>query len=575
MKYIRTILRASIALLLISIVAQHAQAQTVRYVDQSAAGGGDGTAWSSAYIHLQDALDEANLNGGTEYEIRVAEGVYYPDDDSLEQVPDGIGGDGTEQGDHVADDSTEVFTIARDSLVLRGGYAAGGGERDVNAHATVLSGDITQDDAVNADGVTATAADQSGSNSFHVVSVGTSGGSLTSATQLDGLTITAGHADGSSYDDQIGGGVFNDGSNPVLVQVVFSGNSADGGGGGMFNEAGYNESASPTLINVTFAGNEARGGGGLSNSSDVGGGESSPTLVNVVFTGNSASGSGGALSNSGVNDGESSPRLVNVTFSGNTAQGRFRDNGGAMFSTASSGGTSEPQLVNCIFWGDSAGTEGDEIYNQDDASATLSHSIIEGGVNGSGVGGNANTDGGGNLDRDPLFADASSGDLRLQPSSPAIDAGDNSALPPDSLDLDGDGNTNEALPVDRAGADRTQAVNESDAVVDMGAYESDGSPVPVEPIPGDPPETFVLEGNAPNPVAGATTIRYALPQAANVTLTVYDVLGRRVRTLVSGEKQTAGRKRIRFAAGGLSAGVYVVRMQAGSFTETRRMVVVE
>jgi hypothetical protein len=105
-------------------------------------------------------------------------------------------------------------------------------------------------------------------------------------------------------------------------------------------------------------------------------------------------------------------------------------------------------------------------------------------------------------------------------------------------------------------------------------FASDTNSLPTENH-ADAPQKFALQGNAPNPFRRSTTIRYALPQAANVTLTVYDVLGRRVRTLVSGEKQTAGRKRIRFAAGGLSAGVYVVRMRAGSFTETRRMVVVE
>ena len=105
-------------------------------------------------------------------------------------------------------------------------------------------------------------------------------------------------------------------------------------------------------------------------------------------------------------------------------------------------------------------------------------------------------------------------------------------------------------------------------------FASDTNSLPTESR-ADAPQKFALQGNAPNPFRRSTTIRYALPQAANVTLTVYDVLGRRVRTLVSGEKQTPGRKQIRFTADGLSAGVYVVRMQAGSFTETRRMVVVE
>jgi len=88
----------------------------------------------------------------------------------------------------------------------------------------------------------------------------------------------------------------------------------------------------------------------------------------------------------------------------------------------------------------------------------------------------------------------------------------------------------------------------------------------------EPPEAFALAGNAPNPFRQATTIRYELPRAAEVRLAVYDALGRRVRVLVD-RKQEAGRKQIRFEAKELPAGVYFYRITAGSFSETRRLVV--
>ncbi len=87
------------------------------------------------------------------------------------------------------------------------------------------------------------------------------------------------------------------------------------------------------------------------------------------------------------------------------------------------------------------------------------------------------------------------------------------------------------------------------------------------------PDAFALDANAPNPFTTQTTIRYALPQPAPVVLEVYDLLGRRVLTLVE-EAQPAGRYAVRVEAGALASGVYVYRLHAGSFTQSRRMVVV-
>ena len=88
-----------------------------------------------------------------------------------------------------------------------------------------------------------------------------------------------------------------------------------------------------------------------------------------------------------------------------------------------------------------------------------------------------------------------------------------------------------------------------------------------------PPATLALHGNFPNPFARQTTIRYELPQAGRVRLTVYDALGRQVATLVDRE-QAAGRKAVAFDAGRLASGLYFARLVAESGVRTRRLTVV-
>lgn len=81
---------------------------------------------------------------------------------------------------------------------------------------------------------------------------------------------------------------------------------------------------------------------------------------------------------------------------------------------------------------------------------------------------------------------------------------------------------------------------------------------------------FELFQNYPNPFNPSTTIRFSIPEATQVSLSIYDVLGRQVAMLVD-ENMSAGTHTVSFDAGALSSGVYLYRIQAGSFTQTQKM----
>lgn len=85
------------------------------------------------------------------------------------------------------------------------------------------------------------------------------------------------------------------------------------------------------------------------------------------------------------------------------------------------------------------------------------------------------------------------------------------------------------------------------------------------------PRVFSLEANYPNPFNDITTIRYDVPRPEEVRVTVYDVLGRRIAMLVNAER-AAGRYELRFDARDLAPGMYAYRLEAGSFVETKFMI---
>jgi len=384
------------------------------YVDKDATGACDGQSWGDAYNYPQDALAVSAAGD----EIRVAEGVYRPDVDSLH--PDGTGYRST------------TFQL-KNKVVIKGGYAGFGESnpdtRNIAAYETVLSGNIGSEV-------------DDWDNSYHVVSADET--VIDNSTVLDGFTITGGNAYyycTVSY----GGGLLvlgEEGSepNPTVVNCVFRNNKAYDGGGGI-----YCSNASPTITMCFFINNTVSSvssyGGGLSNYL------SDTRVINCIFSGNTAEYGGG------IGNTSSSPALTNCTFRGNSA-GQY---GGGIYNEDSSTST----LTNCILWGDVGG----EIYNETGSSATVNYCDVQGGLAG----------GEGNINVDPRFVEAdypagldgvfgtSDDGLYLQPDSPynCIDTGHERDV--DYPDVPDDDITGYARPAD--------GDHSGSAEVDMGAYE--------------------------------------------------------------------------------------------------------
>ena len=109
-------------------------------------------------------------------------------------------------------------------------------------------------------------------------------------------------------------------------------------------------------------------------------------------------------------------------------------------------------------------------------------------------------------------------------------------------------------------------------------YQITLNPVSVEQNNSLIPQNFALEQNYPNPFNPTTTIKYTIPnvtlsgvEGSRVLLKVYDVLGNEIATLVNEEKP-AGNYKVEFNASNLASGIYFYRLQAGSFVETKKMI---
>ncbi|MFQ5864950.1 MAG: metallophosphoesterase [bacterium] len=114
-----------------------------------------------------------------------------------------------------------------------------------------------------------------------------------------------------------------------------------------------------------------------------------------------------------------------------------------------------------------------------------------------------------------------------------------------------------------------QFVTRTGVLIDT--YTITDSTVDVDtPVLTDLPRHFALKQNFPNPFNPSTTIEFSLPRSAYVILNVYNVLGEEVATLLS-ETLPAARYTYNWNASGLASGVYYYRLQAGEFSETKRL----
>ena len=129
--------------------------------------------------------------------------------------------------------------------------------------------------------------------------------------------------------------------------------------------------------------------------------------------------------------------------------------------------------------------------------------------------------------------------------------------------------TGDTLYVNDSGDINSSTVHPNVIRMITGVHKAVTSPVANEEA-DEVPAGFVLEQNYPNPFNPSTHIRFNLPQAGPVTLTVYDLFGREVATLVNGQKP-AGNHEVAFDAGALASGFYVYRLHAGRFSETKVM----
>jgi len=455
----------SILLVLLTLLPAAAPLRSagVIYVVPGGAGAQTGADWASAK-DLQAALQSAASGD----QIWVKAGTYKP----------------TTGADRSAN-----FQL-KSGVAVYGGFAGTEdslSQRDPATHISALSGDLLGNDSGAVTSSNPTRSD----NSYHVV---TSNGTDATAV-LDGFTITAGNANGASFEVQ-GGGLLNVKGQPVLRSLIFTNNSAVTSGGGMFNYI----SSNPTLHDSSFINNAADDNGGGLSSSGNSVFTSSITMSRMIFSGNTAPFGGGIFSESsdliinhavfrsngatmvggGIVSNYGHTIIAQALFNGNTAESYgsgmayykadatisqvtfsanwSKNNGGALVNDEGS-----PHMRNSIFWGN----QGGQIYNFPVGNAPdVQFSLVQGGyITGTHI-----------LAADPLFADADGADniagtpdddLRLQAGSPAIDAGSNAFIPSDLTDDNHNNDVNETAPFDLDSNPRLDG-----AIVDLGPYET-------------------------------------------------------------------------------------------------------
>ncbi|MCP4583699.1 MAG: T9SS type A sorting domain-containing protein [candidate division Zixibacteria bacterium] len=286
----------------------------------------------------------------------------------------------------------------------------------------------------------------------------------------------------------------------------------------------------PVIESNVIIHNEAAYGGGI-----VCDNNSNPTICGNVLAYNSATDMGGCYHV----DLASHPYSVNNIIHGNSAG----LSGGGAYCYYYSGLIAR----NDIFWDNSAPSAPELGYSYS-SEIIVTFSDINGGWPGEG-----------NIDIDPLFRDPDNGDFRLM----AIECGD----PYDSpcIDMGYPGILDTILNCDWGlGSERS----------DMGAYSGGELAVDINESIVAVPKTTLLAKNYPNPFNAATSIKYELPRQAHVTIEIYDILGRKVASLVD-RQQLAGYHQAVWQADGFSSGMYFYKLQAGDYSETKKMLLLK
>jgi len=347
-----------------------------------------------------------------------------------------------------------------------------------------------------------------------------------------------------------GGGIaiaFN--SNPILANNKITNNkshSTYGGGGGI----GIRNDCNPELINNIITNNYARlAGGGVTISYN-----SNPILKNNLIANNSAFGDDYS-NGGGINISYCNPILINNTITNNSTISITRGGGGISCLYAS------PILINTILCGNTA-SSGDQVYLYAVSSdPDFYYCDVEGGTAafaGSGSGGNYNGTYQNNVDADPLFVNAATGDYNLSDPSLCIGAGIDSVAGYHAPPTDIDGNPRP---------------NPTGSMPDIGAYENSlGNPInSINEILLNHPDKYVLYQNYPNPFNPSTTIEFSLPMTEFVTLKIYNLLGQEVSILVS-EKLSSGEYKYTWDASNLASGMYFYKLETKSYISTKKLI---
>jgi hypothetical protein len=328
-------LRGSLFAVVSAAVISTAAVADVLYVDDDAPLGGDGSSWATAFRFLQDAV--ANAEAGTE--IRMGQGTYTPDQDEAGNV---IPGDR---------ESAIWLTIG---LSVSGGYAGVGApnpdERDVEAYATILSGDLLGDDGPHF----ANTSD----NSFWVVIVVVD---PQEAVEFDGLVIRGGNSDNV-------GAMTIYSSSATLIDCVFTNNQAHRGAG---LDIAY---STVTLIDCNFTANLARDIGYPEEGEYGAGmysGHSSLTVIGCTFVANTAVGETTNTGGGGAMNRDTTALYVDC---------EFRDNeglvgGGMIHVDFDDPIVEELTMMGCRFVGNTAGVSG-ALHLQDSVAQLINCEVV-------------------------------------------------------------------------------------------------------------------------------------------------------------------------------------------------------